>query len=437
VPGAEERPDRLPPPTDVTALQSWTGGLLCRPWFDALALHAVARWYLPLSRGWATAAANGTLPALTRLADGYTEAETRWRTDFFGPADPGPRALVASELARVDAARAFMAFRSRLLWSLPSLPAANWAIVSPQDALDIHGESLADEARRFPPPAKTEILESRRLAGALGTEYWLRFPTTVASQLDTAWAHVYEPAEVPARATFIFLHGIAMETELWGPVSDPVNELTAQGIRVVRPEGPWHGRRRWPGWYGGEPILARGVAGFVALFEAWLRELALLVAWARDKDGARVAVGGVSLGALACQLSACAARRWPKEMQPDAQFLLATSGDLMTVARRGALARALGIPARLEAAGWDDFKIAGWRPLLEPAGQPVMGGSHTVMVLGRADNVTPFPGGLALARQWRVPDTNLFLRRQGHFTVALGLWRDAAPLRRLIELLLD
>jgi hypothetical protein len=66
-----------------------------------------------------------------------------------------------------------------------------------------------------------------------------------------------------------------------------------------------------------------------------------------------------------------------------------------------------------------------------------MGGSRTVMVLGRADNVTPFAGGLALARQWQVPTENLFLRRQGHFTVALGLWRDAAPLRRLVDLLLD
>ena len=42
-----------------------------------------------------------------------------------------------------------------------------------------------------------------------------------------------------------------------------------------------------------------------------------------------------------------------------------------------------------------------------------------------------------LARAWGVPDANLFLRRQGHFSVALGLLHDLAPPRRLEGILTD
>jgi hypothetical protein len=59
------------------------------------------------------------------------------------------------------------------------------------------------------------------------------------------------------------------------------------------------------------------------------------------------------------------------------------------------------------------------------------------MLLGSADRVTPFWGGIALAKRWKVPDTNLFIRKQGHFCGALGLSHDAAPLQRFADLLLQ
>ena len=57
------------------------------------------------------------------------------------------------------------------------------------------------------------------------------------------------------------------------------------------------------------------------------------------------------------------------------------------------------------------------------------------MLIGESDDLTQHEGGLALARDWGLPEANLFTRRQGHFSVSLGLLRDRAPLGRLAEVL--
>jgi hypothetical protein len=74
-------------------------------------------------------------------------------------------------------------------------------------------------------------------------------------------------------------------------------------------------------------------------------------------------------------------------------------------------------------------------PLMEPRGVPAMAPEKIVMALGDADDLTPFAGGLALARRWGVPPANLFIRHQGHFTVAFDLSRRPQPLDRLREIL--
>ena len=52
--------------------------------------------------------------------------------------------------------------------------------------------------------------------------------------------------------------------------------------------------------------MGRGPLGFIALFQAWVAEVAALIAWARQTSDGPVAVGGVSLGALAAQMVAMA-----------------------------------------------------------------------------------------------------------------------------------
>ena len=82
--------------------------------------------------------------------------------------------------------------------------------------------------------------------------------------------------------TLVFLHGISMETEMWRGGADMVSDLALEGVRIVKPEGPWHSRRRPPGWYGGEPAMGLGPLGFLDLFHAWIAEVAALIDWAMD-----------------------------------------------------------------------------------------------------------------------------------------------------------
>ena len=159
-----------------------------------------------------------------------------------------------------------------------------------------------------------------------------------------------------------------------------------------------------------------------------------MVAWCRARLGGPVALSGLSLGALAGQWMAVAARSWPADARPDLLFLMVTSGAVVDLAARSSLARALGIPRRIERAGWDEAALDRLAGRIAPTEAPVMGADRVVMLLGRHDDLTPFEGGLDLARRWGLPPENLFLWPYGHFSAPLRLSRDPAPLRRLVAL---
>jgi pimeloyl-ACP methyl ester carboxylesterase len=362
----------------------------------------------------------------------YRAAEAAWRNAFFGEADPGESALVEAERLRQEAAHQLMLTRFAFLPLRRRLPAVRWEVASPQAVEAVHGTRLAGSEAAYPAPAQPEIEVSRPVLSAYGREYWLRYPAPVAG--DTAWARVVEPEHVKNPPTLIFLHGIAMENEMWRGSTDMASELALQGIRVIKPEGPWHGRRRCAGWYGGEPAIGLGPKGFLDFFQYWIAEVSVLVAWAKARGGASVALGGVSLGALNAQRAAVAANYWPMNCRPDALMLVATSGAMMGVAHSGSLANAVNLAPQIEAAGWSAEELTRWLPLLEPQEAPVMAPERIVMVLGHADDVTPSAGGKALARRWQVPAANVFARHQGHFSVSLGMLRDRAPLERLKEI---
>jgi pimeloyl-ACP methyl ester carboxylesterase len=220
-----------------------------------------------------------------------------------------------------------------------------------------------------------------------------------------------------------------MEDEMWRPRPDPFSRLRDAGWRLVKPEGPWHGRRRAEGRYGGEPVIARGVDGFLTLFQAWVAETAQLLRWARAQGGS-VVLAGISLGALTAQLLASEARRWPALLAPDALLLIGTSACLRRAAYDGALARGLRMPERLAEAGWTKESLEPWLGLIEP-GDCAVPPERIVLLLGQKDQVTPFDGGLLLAERWGVPPENLFQPRRGHFSAALGLSAFPAPLERL------
>ena len=454
--GGEAAP-RLLAAGEFRALRGPLGDLVLRPWFDWLALRFVARCYLPVSRGWAAGlAAEGdperfraALPdsglsdsRLASLLNGLSDrrmrhelADAEWRRQFFDGPEGTDRQRVRAELARHDAAHGLMAARSAFLPQRGRLPAVDWSLSTPDETEAVHRSRLSDPALAFPPPDLPEVALSRRVPGAYGAEYWLRYQAPVIG--DTAWARVHEPpvepGEIGVGPTLIYLHGICMENEMWRGGASPLPLLMERGVRLLSPEGPWHGRRRPAGGYGGEPIIAGGPRGFLELFQAWVAEVAVLIDWAHRTRVGPVILGGVSLGSLTGQLVPGASKDWPRTLRPDALLLAATTGDLASLARDGSLAKELNLRERIEPLGWSAEEVRRWLPLLAPDDDPGLAPERIVMLLGRGDDLTPFDGGIGLARRWRVPEENLFLRRQGHFSVSLGLLRDPRPLDCLLQ----
>ncbi len=400
--------------------------LWLRPWYDALATWGVLRLHLPLSRAWAAAEAERG-PAAAR----HQAAEAAWRAAAFGAVAPDPVAFARLERARRRAATAWMSRRLRHPAALAGGPAAAFAIERPDTVAARHEARLADPDAAFAPPAGVTVARSHRLELTDREVRWLRFP---AADGGTAWARLDSPRRhsgaPPPKGTLIALHGICIEAELWPASPDSTDLALAAGWRVLRPEAPWHGRRRLPKTYGGEPLIARGPAGFLDFLALAVPELAVWTAWARPLGP--VVWAGVSLGALTAQKAAAAARTWPRESRPDGLLLVATAGDLAQAALGGSLGRGLGLRARLQAAGWREPELARWAPLLDPVTPPPLPSSRIGLLLGSADRLLPFAQGALLARRWDLPAARVTVRPQGHFSVALGLLAAPAPLRDLL-----
>lgn len=457
----DAEPLTLPAGAGVSAWRALAARGMLWPWMDSLALRLIVGLHLPLSRAWAAALASEGDPAafweglgqaapeagaardgvgsavvaVLRRAAAYREAEAAWQAAFFGPHRVAPGHLAAVQARRVAAAEALMLTRGRFLrlHLRRRLPPLRWQIATPEEVEACQGRRLADPGRAFPALAAAEVIQSQASEGRRGDLSWLRFPAPLG---DTAWARVTTPGGIADPPTLIFLHGITIETEMWRDTLDPVAPLTREGIRVIRPEGPWHGRRRLPGFYGGEPVLGRGPLGLLELFQNWVAETSAWIAWARRTSRGPVAVGGISLGALTSQLVLTAARSWPEAQRPDAALLMAGSGDLLATGYEGALPAALDLRPRLAEAGWDAAGIAPWLDLLEPRGRPLLAPERIFMLIGQADEVAPAETALALARRWALPEANVLLRRhQGHFTLDLGVTTDPEPLLALARLL--
>lgn len=438
------------------------GGLLARPWYDRAALFLLMRWFFPLSRLWAAARASegdcarfwdevpmAPLPALQDRLEGVLRrfedarakaaaADIRWEAVFFGSDDAAPDARVAAEQQRLAARHVYNAMRLKFAFvgATRTPPLVRWEIPTPTDVEAVHGAALADPEAAFAPPGTMPtVTASRRVAGPGRREYWLRFRTPSPRLGDHVVARVYEPDGVSDPPTLIFAHGICVEFDHWRGTIDEVAALCRMGIRVVRPETPWHGRRAAPGRYGGEPFIAGSPLAALDLFLAQAGEIAVLIDWCRRQGGAPVAIGGCSLGALMAQLVATRARDWPARLRPDALFVITHCGRFEAVATGGALSRAFGIPRAMAAHGWSAERMARWLPLLDPQGPPAMSAETIVTVLGRRDTVTPYAEGRALVERWKVPAENAFVSNLGHFSVPIGLLRDGAPLRRFAAVL--
>lgn len=455
-------PDRLPRGlAPERFLRGQFGEWVSRPWLDRAAFGSLP-WYFPLSRLWAAASiADGdvsrfreevpltapppggwlleqALNGVAQAVERYHRIDRSWTDTFFSATRRPARRLVSVELERRTAARVWMASRGLLAPLLSrDVAAVRWSVPSPVAMDDRLAGALADPAAFYrPPDDPAGIEQSQRVPGPDGLESWLRFPSLVRDTADTAWAKAYEPENAPDDIpTVILCHGLGVESEMWGTTSGVPNVLVRAGIRVIAPEAPWHNRRMLPGRWGGEPMIATAPRGAPDLFQAALAEIAQLVVWSRERGSRVVALGGTSLGALTSQLAAAQARSWPRAMRPDFLYLVSTSESMRQVAVDSELADVFGLEPALRKAGWTDDALERFRPLTDPLGEPAMAAERIVMVLGRVDSVTRFDHGQQLAARWRVPAENLFIRDQGHFSAAVGVVHNDAPLRRLLVLM--
>lgn len=441
-------------------LRELAGVALYRPWFDNFATTALAEWYFPLSRAWAAGlAAHGsvaafrdalprqrsspwlgrTLGRLERDQQRYDAIEARWQRAFFTERNNlRPDRLAQFETARRRAAMRMMAGRyyfvsERLLENIPPMA---WQITAPDDVRALHGERLDRHEEAYALPATPpEIERSERMVVDGQASYWLRFPTPLARPGDTVWARVVEPAGGGDLPTLVLLHGIGVEFEFWPEARNIAEELVNAGIRVVRPEGPWHGRRRAEGFFGGEPVLAQSPLGVLDYLHAAVVEAGILIGWARALNSAPVAIGGISLGSLTSQVAAGACRFWPAPNQPDFLLLIAAGGNFLRLTTDSSLTRRLGLPAQLRRAGWTTEELVRWRPLAEPMDGPALAPERIVVTLGSADMVTPYDDAAAMVHAWGVPDANVFTARKGHFSVSLDTAWLTHPLGRLRTLM--
>ncbi|MFE0754935.1 NUDIX domain-containing protein [Inquilinus sp. NPDC058860] len=459
-------PVRLKPRPDLMRLmRTPLGRLVARPWFDGMSLALLRGWFLPASRSLAAAIVSDgdlrrfcdelaippdalgkrpvwlgrTLRDVARMAEQHRQAEAEWQRLLFSTTAPLAD-VVAAEETRLDAASALTTSRLRfaLFGNNRKIPACRWAIPTEAEVEARHGARLADPENAYRLPERMPaVAETRRLPSELGTDHWLTFPTPDPAAESPCWARVFTPSDAVDPPTVIHLHGVCMEPDhLRGPLSE-IESLVRRGLRVVLVEAPWHGRRKRPGTYAGEPMVASTPLGALDHLSAAVREVGILTRWARQTSRGPVGWTGISFGALTAQLAATHCGSWPAACRPDALLLFTTSEGIEEIALGGSFARAFGLDRALTAAGWTEAALSRWRPLTDPVERPQMDTGNVFMVLGSKDDVTPFAGGQAIARRWGVPEAQVHIRPQGHFSVPAGLMVDGAPIADFAERLLS
>jgi hypothetical protein len=436
------------------------GGLFASAWFDRASMLFLRKLYLPLSRLWGAAdAAHGSVEKFIDIAQikpsvrqyeriskvifrfevsraRVNAIDDAWRRAFFEDQNPAFDNLAAIEKARKKAHQAHNIMRRDLRFLRRfNPPTSRYDIPSQVEVETIYGDIGSNPAAYFTiPGTMPRVEQSRHFAGADGKQYWIRFQSPSTRTGDMVYARVHEPAGVTNPPSIIYGHGICVEFDYLEGLVDEVDVLCRLGFRVVRPEAPFHGRRRPPGYYGGEYISATSPLGVLDTFTASVIERAVLMDWCRGNSTGPVTMGGSSLGALIAQLVAGQASHWPKHLCPDALLLIMHCSRIEDALIHGSIAKLFGALEAKHEHGWSVATVAAYFRALDPPKQPSVPAEHIVSVLGKFDQATPFNGGLELIDRWRLPAANRFIWPQGHFSLPIALTRNNAPLRRFREI---
>jgi hypothetical protein len=443
-------------------ITSPVGRLIARPWFDTSALYMLKHWYFPLSRLWAAArAAEGDVDrfiqqvpleqpsksqrktiasALRQFERARLKAfsiEQLWQHYFFGADPVAEERLPIIEEMRLDfrtdynmARKKFVRLRRLVKTSVSMNPP------TPEDVAKQFGKNGEDLPAYFALPPQFPVVEvSRSIPANHAKDYWLRFASPSPEMDDMVYARVHEPENIENPPTLIFGHGMSVEFDHYHHLLDEVTQLTKLGIRVIRPEAPWHGRRVLPGHYGGEQFLSRlpiSVFDFVA---AQHKEWATIIDWCRSNSSGPVAIGGSSLGAQSAKAIAMSAVDWPEHLKPDALLLITHSQHMFEAAIDSVLSDIWNLGDAMRQAGWHQDTEKRWLERIDPVRPACIKGEHIVTVCGSKDTVTPIKTAITQMDAWNVPPENRFSYDRGHFTVPLGMINDDTPLRKFATII--
>lgn len=447
-----------------TVIASPIGRLIARPWLDVCILYFLKHWYFPLSRLWAAARqADGDVDAFVKAVPLHQpnnmqrktikkalkqfeharlkalSIDLLWRQHFFSDKEVASERLPIVEEMRLDFRSAYNLTRKKFM-PLRRLVKTSVAMEAPTpeefgQRFAEYTESTEKLSELFMPPKQfPEVQKSRLLPMSYGHDYWLRFQSPYAGTGDEVVARVHEPGGVDNPPTLIFGHGICVEFDHYHQLIDEVTQLTKQGIRVIRPEAPWHGRRVLPGHYGGEQFLSHLPASMFDFIAAQNQEWATLINWCRNNSTGAVAVGGSSLGAQTAKTVAINATRWSQDLKPDA-LLIITHSEHIADALDGALADIWNLGEVMRKAGWTKALERRWVELLDPVQNACIAGENIISVCGLKDEVTPIVTANRQLDLWQVPTENRFEYDRGHFTIPLGMINNNAPLQRFVEVL--
>lgn len=436
----------------------WLGGLLAKPWVDPVCLWGMKR-LLPASRAWAAAAhsegsperfaeilrlecaptlLSGRLKRSAKLAKLSAHAQAQWERIAF---DKDNGDLHRAERVRRRAAEHFLGQRFQYWFfaSRNSVPPVACDVPLPDSALSELGAALNNPNSLFRlPETLPNVEKSASIDHGDTIEYWLRFPGETLGERDMAYVHVYEPKQAPSGKgvpSLIFGHGLAMELEMMTTEWRDFRNLARYGVRVLLPDAPGHNRRCRPGFYGGENFMVHAPISSVQLFKQVAQENAVMVQWCRAQGSQIVGLGGISLGALSSQVTAGRWNSWPASARADVLFLVTTTDRVSELALDSSLAKAAAVDGAVCKAGWKPEHFLKLAPLTDASNEPPLDPGRIVLVLGQRDDVTPYAGGERLAKLWRIPPENLYIRDQGHFSAAFGLGADPAPFDRVLRML--
>ena len=302
------------------------------------------------------------------------------------------------------------------------VPPVAYDVPDPGTTIRKYHAGLASPGTVYRYPERPPRVErSGWVPGPDTVEYWLRFPSPSPFVGDDAVARVYEPADAEGEIpTLVYYGGLGMANDCvdyWPEEAFLGRALAPEGVRVVLPDAPWHGRREPLGRFSGETYLARAPESMLQLYATAALEAGVLVEWARG-EGPSVVLGGISLGGIVTMHVAGRCDAWPAAARPDAAVPVAATGDVDAVLVEGGLTPLLDLDDVLGSAGWYS-RLHELGPLLNPPASCGIDPEGVFPAVGSRDALVPPHTFTATLDAWDVPAANRTVWETGHFGVLL------------------